>query len=511
VPAGWTGSVDGCVAGAPSQQAQAATLSAINYFRRMEGLTEVTFDPALSAKAQYAALIMAAQNDLSHNPPSSWPCWTQTGHDAAGASNLALGTAAADAILLYMSDGGVSSAAHRRWVLYPPERTMGSGSTDRSNALYVSGEQDSSDTGPSFVAYPPAGDFPAQLEPEGMWSISIPGDVDFSQATVTVVSSGHSIPVTLTPVSDGYGNDTLMWSFKTGFQPGPTDRAYNVSVKNVSVDDTPTSYSYTTTLFDAAIDHRQTISFPQPHSLVDDQSQRLAATVASRLPVHYSSTTPEICTLSGSTVFSHGAGTCTVTADQPGDANFSPAATVTRSFSITEPPTTVSISGSGARSTTYGTRVSISGKATPGEKVGIWFHRAGDSGYTQRRTLTSSPAGAWSTSYEALDDYRLYATTRSARSHQILVKVKPVINGAGSRSVRKGTTYTIAGTGIPGAAVTVHFHKAGTAPDDFSLLRTVTVSGDGSWSRSYVAAVDYRFFATLPNGTRSTTILVKAS
>lgn len=79
----------------------------INYFRDMVGLRPVALDPALDAQAQQAALIMAANNALSHTPPSSWKCWNQTGSDAAAHSNLHRGVQGAEAIAGYMDDHDV--------------------------------------------------------------------------------------------------------------------------------------------------------------------------------------------------------------------------------------------------------------------------------------------------------------------------------------------------------------------------------------------------------------------
>jgi uncharacterized protein YkwD len=510
VPVNWTGSTSSCQAGTISQQAQDATLTAVNYFRGMEGLTPVTFDPVLSAEAQQAALIMAAQGALSHNPPDTWKCWTQAGHDAATASNLYFGQAGANAIAGYMADPDTPSAGHRRWVLYPPQRIMGSGSTSNTNALYVFGTQDPSDTGPAFVPYPPAGDFPAQLEPDGQWSLSVP-NADFRGATVKVTTHGQALPVTVQTPDDSFGEPTLVWQFDPGYQPGPADQAYQVTVGDFTVNGTSTTYSYSTTLFDASIDHRQAISFPAPATMGAGGSQTLHATVSSGQPVTYTSATPDVCTVSGGAVHAKAAGTCTINADQPGNGTYSAAPTVTRSFTISAaPPATATIDGPAGQSTTYGKTVTVSGTAAPGASVGVWFHRAGTSGYTQRRTLTATSGGSWQTTYVAGDDYRIYATSGSARSSPVLVQVAPVIAGGASHVVRKGSTYTIAGSAIPGAVVTISFHKAGTASNDYSILRTVRVGSDGTWSRPYLASVDYRFFASLSNGQVTSSVLVQA-
>ena len=142
VPTGWTGSVAGCNAGTTSAAHQTATLDTVNFFREFVGLTNVSFNATYSAKAQQAALMMQANNQLSHNPPTSWTCYTADGAQAAGSSNIALGTNnGPNAVRLYMIDpgSGNTAAGHRRWVLDPTRLTMGSGTTGNANDLWVFG------------------------------------------------------------------------------------------------------------------------------------------------------------------------------------------------------------------------------------------------------------------------------------------------------------------------------------------------------------------------------------
>ena len=194
-PIGWVGDIDGCDAGAPSAAAQQATLDAVNYFRDLVGVMPVTFDATLSAKAQQAALMMAAQGDLSHTPDETWACYSADGDEAAGKSNLYLGITGAAAIAGYMVDEGVHNTAvgHRRWIIDPRQTKMGSGSVQgdhwstTSNALYVLDSSrllaDPAGT-PAYLPWPQAGYFPGQLEPKGRWSLSAADNADFSQATV---------------------------------------------------------------------------------------------------------------------------------------------------------------------------------------------------------------------------------------------------------------------------------------------------------------------------------------
>ena len=171
----------------------------------------------------------------------------------------------------------------------------------------------------------------------------------------------------------------------------------------------------------------------------------------------------------------------------------------------------LAISGPSTRATTFGSTVPLAGTAPELATVNPWFHQAFVAGYVQNGSATASCAGDWSSSYVANDDSRIYAASGTLpNTPAILVQIAPTIDGAASYVVPKRSTYTTTGTGTPGRQLTLHFHKAGTAPSDYSILRSVPVDNAGHWARPYVASVDYRFFATLPNGQQSQTVLVPA-
>ncbi|MDQ3981709.1 MAG: CAP domain-containing protein [Actinomycetota bacterium] len=255
IPIGWTGDVATCDAGAPSPAAQSATLTAINFVRGLAGLDPVSFDPALSAKAQQAALIMHANDDLDHDPPASWRCWTQAGDEAAGSSNLALGIAGADAILGYMDDDGRFNTAvgHRRWIMRPETATMGSGSTSGANALWIFGADAEGAAVPEWVPWPTAGYFPSPLEPEGRWSLSASSEaVTFPNATVTVTGpGGTSLPVQTYPEEQGFAKNTLVWEVSGVTIPRGDDAlTYTVTVSGITRSDSgPAVHSYDVHLF----------------------------------------------------------------------------------------------------------------------------------------------------------------------------------------------------------------------------------------------------------------------
>lgn len=240
----WDGSASRCRAGTPSAGTQAATLKAVNFYRAMGQLDPVKFDPKLSARAQKAALIMDAEDSLSHFPPRGWNCWTKVGATAAGSSNLCLGCAGAESIAQYMIDPGVGNkdAGHRRWVMYPFIKSMGSGVTAGASALWVIPSKPVKAKAPTWVSWPTPGYFPNELEPGGRWSLSASNaHVDFGKAKVAVrTATGTKIKVRQDkPTKHGeadYGTPALIWQIGDLKLPnGSKGRRIDVTVTGIRV------------------------------------------------------------------------------------------------------------------------------------------------------------------------------------------------------------------------------------------------------------------------------------
>ncbi len=111
----------------------------------------------------------------------------------------------------------------------------------------------------------------------------------------------------------------------------------------------------------------QTISFQPPASTTIGQPVTLTATASSWLPVTYTSSTPDVCTVSGATLTTAKAGTCTVTASQPGDDEYAPAQPVTGSFPVQKIRQTISFSP--PASATAGQPVALTATASSGLPV----------------------------------------------------------------------------------------------------------------------------------------------
>lgn len=258
VPIGWTGSVSGCAAGTHATPARTATLTAINYFRSMGGLTPASLDAARLTTQQATALVMSANHQLSHSIDASWRCYTSAAATGASTSNLALGAAGAQAIGLYMNDAGIASVGHRRWVMSPATTVMASGSTSDANALFVIGPRASTFANPTWVPWPTPGYFPAALEPGGYWSLTADDRFryTFAGARVSVTDPlGRRVPVNVLPAQQGFGNDTLVWTVSE--VPAPTGGrvdTYTVAVTGITdtLHATTVSTSYTVGLYDPA-------------------------------------------------------------------------------------------------------------------------------------------------------------------------------------------------------------------------------------------------------------------
>ena len=188
---------------------------------------------------------------------------------AEGASNSNLTQSAGATAITedYVHDHGSNNAAvgHRRWLLYPQTRSMGSGDVQgpkgtqnvAANALWVFDSQAHAPrpaVRDGFVAWPPPGYVPhTTVYPR--WSVSYP-DADFSQARVSMTENGQPMATQIEALTNGYGENTLVW-FPGSIRDGgrwarPTaDTRYVVTVSNVRLGTQTTGVTYVVNVFDA--------------------------------------------------------------------------------------------------------------------------------------------------------------------------------------------------------------------------------------------------------------------
>ncbi len=264
---GWIGSFSTGDSGTLADSFRQGILQRINYFRSMTGVgSNITFDAGKNAMCQQAALMMAAAQNISHTPPSSWPFYTADAATACGSSDIRLdwqGDEGAAAIDRFIADDESNNTyvGHRRWLIYAGESVMASGAvpgdgwtTPGTNATWVLGTVARPAGAPASTSWPPAGFVPASLV-FNRWSFSYV-NADFSAATVQVTKNGAAMSVQQETVeyqsnADGSGtfegDNTLVWELPGNGVDASADEVYTVKISNVVVDGTPYKFSYSVT------------------------------------------------------------------------------------------------------------------------------------------------------------------------------------------------------------------------------------------------------------------------
>jgi uncharacterized protein YkwD len=237
----WTGAVSGCNAGDTTNGGRENALELINAYRFIADLPPVTHDATKNARAQACALMMDANDALSHAPPTDWTCYTAEGAMGAGTSNIA-GAAGVFAVDMYMNDNGNSTTiGHRRWLLSNSLGPVGLGSTDHASCALVLGG--SGHAGKPWMAWPPVGPVPFEafqvggfgqtLDKTG-WSVQSDSiKLDTAEVAVTVTEGGTNKPVVVNVLGNGYGSSTAIRFVPSGWttQAGHT---YHVKVSGIS-------------------------------------------------------------------------------------------------------------------------------------------------------------------------------------------------------------------------------------------------------------------------------------
>ncbi len=257
---GFTGDVATCKVGTTSSAYRASVMQRVNWYRRMAGTgIDVVEDPALSSKAQAAALIMSAKGEIGHAPPKTWPCWTAAGADGASKSNLYLGPKGVAAIDGYVQDPGAENTAadHRWWILNPTRQKMGTGDVKSArdanallvvnDAIYQPGVAPVRDAG-RFVSWPAPGFAPAAtVHPRWSLQLDTATSESFTRATVTMKVDGVSVPVQV----EADPRDRIVFVPKLP-ATSKVDAVVSVVVSGIEVNGRPVNHRWTTTIVSAA-------------------------------------------------------------------------------------------------------------------------------------------------------------------------------------------------------------------------------------------------------------------
>jgi hypothetical protein len=117
------------------------------------------------------------------------------------------------------------------------------------------------------------------------------------------------------------------WSTPFIYEPANSD--FGIAVSSSSSVLNTTSYASAPSL------SAQTISFTNPSAMtVGDADQTLTVSASSSLAVSLSTADASICTIVSGKAHAVAAGTCSITAAQAGDSSYSPATSVTKTFTV---------------------------------------------------------------------------------------------------------------------------------------------------------------------------------
>ncbi len=178
--------------------------------------------------------------------------------------------------------------------------------------------------GPQTITFPPIDDRALDQGPLTVSATSSIGfQVEFTTTTPAACTSSGLHGATITPITSGTCTVRADQAGNAIFAAAaPVARSFSIGKATQAITFNP-------------LDDKTTQQSP----LV------VSAAASSFLTVTFTTTTPGVCTaggLNGATITFVGFGTCTVQADQIGNAAFSPAPPVQRSFLITRTPQTIS-------------------------------------------------------------------------------------------------------------------------------------------------------------------------
>jgi hypothetical protein len=242
----WSGNLASCTVGDISTDGRANALRLFNMYRWFADLPAVVTEASRDMQAQACALMMDANNMLSHDPPTSWTCYSDLGAMGASTSNISSGPGVSSVAGYMLDSGNETTHGHRRIILSNRLGPIGLGSTGQGGASCMQNIGGTGNAGKMWVAWPPPGPFPMQAYGSGSrtlsatgWSVQTQRSVSLTGASVTVTSGGTNAPMTMSQLTGSYGESNAIRLVPMGWTPA-AGQSYTVTVSGVSI---PISYT----------------------------------------------------------------------------------------------------------------------------------------------------------------------------------------------------------------------------------------------------------------------------
>jgi len=266
----------------------------------------------------------------------------------------------------------------------------------------------------------------------------------------------------------------------------------------------------------------QTITFPQPDATTYGTGPvTLSATSSAGLTVSFTSGTPSVCTVSGSSVTIVTAGTCTITASQAGTSNYSAATSVPRSITINKASQAALTAVPSTTSTTY--------RATPAATLTL--SSSGGSGggavtYTSDTlsvctvsgsTVTILSAGTCTVSAAKASDTNYLSSTSDPVSITVAKAAQTITFTAPTTKTYGAAPFTISATSSAGLTVaftsdTTEICTVSGGTVTILAAGTCTITASQAGTSNYDAATDLTRSFTISKASQATlTVLPEAT
>jgi hypothetical protein len=254
----------------------------------------------------------------------------------------------------------------------------------------------------------------------------------------------------------------------------------------------------------------QSITFTDPADITYGQSPAaLSATSTSSLTVTFTTATPLVCSVSGTTLTINAAGTCTINANQSGNDNYQAASQVVQSFTIT-PPAAQSITFAIPTGMTLGgSTQTVAPTATSSLTVALTSTTTGICTVTGF-VITAVASGTCSITASQSGNTNYAAATDVIRTFTIALAAQSITFDTPQGMTVGGAAQVIAATATSSLTVTLTSTTTGICTVSGSVITAVasgtcSITASQSGNANYAAATDV--IRTFTIAASSTTVI----
>ncbi|MEI6335928.1 MAG: hypothetical protein WCS87_15315, partial [Methylococcaceae bacterium] len=243
-----------------------------------------------------------------------------------------------------------------------------------------------------------------------------------------------------------------------------------------------------------------------PSTLTVDDTATVSATATSNLDVTFTSSTPAVCTINGTTITGNAVGTCTIMANQAGNSNYSPAPQKILNVTITKANQIITFSG--ATSLILGGTSNISANSSSGSGIPLIFSSTTTAICTVTgSTVTSITAGVCIIAANQAGNANYTAATPVTQSITI-DKVSQTLTFGTAPTITVGKTGTVTATANSGLAASFSSSTPTVCTVSGSVVTgkatgTCTIAANQAGNANYNAATAMTQSITIGKGAQT--------